>query len=123
MSRNLHLQCSIAIVIFAGLIYGASPSSLLPKVLDIKVETADLKNVFRAVMGLYFGMAIFWSMGTRQYLLWQPATISNVLFMGGLGFGRLLSMVADGVPTPVFALGCFGELALAVWGWYNLKKY
>jgi hypothetical protein len=123
MSRNLHLQFSISIVLIAGIIYGASPSGLLPKILDIKVETNDLKNVFRAVMGLYFGLAIFWSIGLRQYLMWRPATLSNVLFMGGLGFGRLLSMLLDGAPTVVFALGCIGELVLAAWGWYNLKKY
>jgi hypothetical protein len=43
--------------------------------------------------------------------------------MGGLAFGRILSLVLDGMPSPIFLWGTFGELVLAVFAFYQLKKW
>jgi hypothetical protein len=47
----------------------------------------------------------------------------NIVFMGGLAAGRLLSLVVDGVPSLYFLAGLLVELLFAFWGLRNLKKY
>ena len=120
--QNLHLVLSVAIVIPVALVYGLFPNVILPKLLDFKVETTDLNNVFRAIMGLYLAMASFWILGIIKSKFWYAATVSNILFMGGLAFGRIISLVIDGMPSTVFFIGTFGELILAVFGIYQLRK-
>ncbi|MGA9238097.1 MAG: DUF4345 family protein, partial [Robiginitalea sp.] len=51
---------------------------------------------------------------------WRSATISNILFMGGLGAGRLISLLLDGV-SPQYTLGMILEFLMMGWGIYNLK--
>ncbi len=43
--------------------------------------------------------------------------------MGGLGLGRLLSFMLDGIPSGIFIAGFFLEVFFAFWGLINLKKY
>ena len=53
---------------------------------------------------------------------WRSATLTNILFMGGLAFGRILSLLFDGISAP-FTKGLILELLFTFWGIYNLKKY
>ena len=117
--QNLHLLLSSVIVAAAALMYGLSPSTILPQL----VVTTDLSNVFRAIMGLYLAFALFWLVGMFNYNLWKAATMSQILFMGGLAFGRILSLLFDGVPSKLFAVGTIGELILAVFGYYQIRTY
>ncbi|MEI9911962.1 MAG: DUF4345 family protein [Bacteroidota bacterium] len=48
----------------------------------------------------------------KQY--WQAATISNIVFMGGLAAGRLISFIIDGIPSVTLVIGFFGETLLAI---------
>ena len=95
--KNLHLLVSIWIVVPTAIIYG-SPS-ILPKQLDIQVNTVDLSNMLKAIMGLYLGMSFVWFLGIRNAKYWKIATQLNILFMLSLGVGRVLSMITDGLPT------------------------
>ena len=122
MKKNLHLLLSGIIVIIAGCVYGGHPSYLMSLILDYEVEALELKNMLRAVMGIYMGIGLFWLLGAYKAKLWYAATLSNVLFMGGISIGRIISTVFDGVSvpfTPVLIL----ELLFFAWGLYNLKKY
>lgn len=121
--KNLHLAISVALIIPIALAYGVCPSVVLSKLFNIKVETANLANVFRAMMGLYLGMSATWVMGILHQKHWATATLVNVAFMGGLASGRLLSLVLDGLPSMLFLIGLILEAALAYWGLKNLKKY
>ncbi len=121
MIKHLHLGLSAAIVFIVALIYGASPSKILPLFFDFEVDNLELKNIFRAVMGLYIGFAIYWVIGIKQPKHWQNATISNIIFMGGLVFGRTVSTLLDGVSIQ-FSIGLVLELFMMIWGIYNLKK-
>ena len=123
LQQNLHLLLSSVIVVAAALIYGISPSTILPQLFDFQVQTLDLSNVFRAIMGLYLAFALFWMVGIFNHNLWKAATLSQILFMGGLAFGRILSLLFDGVPSMLFALGTIGELILAVFGYYQIRIY
>lgn len=121
--KNLHLLISLGIVVPAACIYGLFPSITIPLLLDFEVESVDLKSVFRAIMGLYLGVALIWLLGVLKSNYWALATISNIVFMGGIGMGRLLGMLIDGMPSPAFSLGIFGELGLSVFAFYQWRRY
>lgn len=124
MNRNTRVYL-LACAIIIGLVavgYGTVPGTLLPTILKVPVNTVDARQVFRATMGLYLAMAGLWFTGAFNSKLQRPALISAVLFMAGLGFGRLLSVLLDGLPSPVFTIGMLLEFGLAVWGvwlWLN----
>ena len=71
-------------------------------------------------MGLYLAFAAYWIVGIRNAKYWEGATISNIVFMGGLALGRLVSTLLDGVST-LWLVGLILELFMMVWGIYNLK--
>ncbi|MGB5356547.1 MAG: DUF4345 domain-containing protein [Eudoraea sp.] len=120
--KNLHLIISLLVVVPAALIYGLSPSKSLPLLFDFEVASVDLKSVFRAIMGLYLCTSAVWILGILKNSFWNTATILNLVFMGGLGLGRLVGIILDGIPSPAFALGTVGELTLAIFAFYQFKK-
>jgi hypothetical protein len=77
-------------------------------------------------MGLYIAMAAFWFIGIIKSHFWIASTIANILFMGGLAIGRIISIVFDGSPSVIFLIGLILEMLLAIWGIINLnldKRY
>ena len=120
--KNLHLIISSLIVIPVAFGYGIMPEKVLPVFFDFKAETADLHNVFRAIMGLYLAFSVLWIFGIFKSKYWYVATTSNMLFMLGLAFGRIVSLLVDGMPSIVFFVGTLGELVLAIYGCYQLTK-
>ena len=120
--KNLHLGLSSITVINVGLTYGISPNQILPFFFDFKVETIDLNNVFRAIMGLYLGLAFYWMYGIFKSEHWKNATLISVIFMGGLAFGRIISILLDGIPSLPFTIGTVAEILFMFWGIRNLKK-
>jgi hypothetical protein len=121
--KNLHLIVSTIFIIPIALVYGLYPGMTLSRLFGIEIGTINLTNIFRAMMGLYLGVTVVWIMGILQPKFWMIATITNIVFMGGLAAGRLLSLVVDGVPSIYFSVGFLLELLLAFWGLINLKKY
>ena len=119
--KNLHLLISISIVLPTGIIYG-SPS-ILPRQLDIQVNTIDLSNMLKAIMCLYIGVSIIWILGIWKKEYWKRATELNILFMLTLAIGRALSMVMDGLPTGGYIFGIIAEFVLGIYSIYQLKKY
>jgi hypothetical protein len=122
-AKNRHLIISSIVLTSIAMAYGVMPDRLLPILFDIHIQTVDLMHVFRAMMGLYFGIIGLFILGIRKAEYWVMATLVNVVFMSGLACGRLLSMVVDGWPSPVFRVGLLVEIAFAIWGLSNLKKY
>jgi hypothetical protein len=116
--QNLHLYISIPVVAVAALVYGFQPDFLF----EMSAQTIDESNIYKAIMGLYLCFAAFWCIGLKQTSYWKAATISNMLFMLGLGLGRLISFTTDGFPSLVLLLGTIGELTLAVYAYSQLKK-
>ncbi|MBA4154119.1 DUF4345 domain-containing protein [Flavobacterium sp.] len=121
--KNLHLIISVLIVIPAALFYGLFPNETVPILFDFAVQSTDLKNVFRAILGLYLAFSAFWIMGILKPDFWNMATLSNFIFMIGLVSGRMLSMILDGIPSPAFSYGIIGELILAIFALYQYRKY
>lgn len=121
--KNLHLILSVLIVLPAALFYGLIPHETLPLLFDFEVQSTDLKNVFRAILGLYLAFSALWIVGIVKPDFWKMATISNAFFMFGLVFGRFLSMILDGMPSLTFSIGIIGELILALFALYQYQKY
>ncbi|MEN8692415.1 MAG: DUF4345 domain-containing protein [Desulfobacterales bacterium] len=96
-ARIFLLICVIGLVPIA-LGYGLAPSVTLEALFDINVQGTNHTHIFRAVMGLYFGMVAIWALGAFRRTLTRPALISCAVFMLGLAFGRVLSFLVDGQP-------------------------
>jgi Domain of unknown function (DUF4345) len=121
--KNLHLIISTIILIPIAFGYGIAPKTVLPMLLNINLETVDMLNICRAIMVLYVAISALWLMGIYNKKYWFTATITNIFFMGGLSLGRILSLVLDGIPSPIFLWGTLGEMVLAVFAFYQLRKW
>ena len=103
--KNLHLTISVILIIPVAVVYGLYPGFILQGLFDFKIESSDLANIFRAIMGLYLGMVTVWIAGIFNPKFWTAATITNLTFMGGLAIGRLISLALDGLPSFSLLLG------------------
>ena len=117
-AKNLHLIVSILIVIPIAIIYGFYPNL----VFNVNIDTIDERSIFKAIMGFYLAFSLLWIGGIFDRTYWKTATIANILFMIGLGVGRIISMIFDGVPSTIFILVTLGELFLGFYGWYQLVR-
>ena len=107
-----------------GITYGAHPSfNLLPiSFLDeVEINSIDHANIFSGIMGLYITMAIFWILGAFKKSLTIPALWSLVIFMTGIGAGRAISMITDGMPSNPYLLFLLLEMIFAIIGFMFIK--
>ena len=108
-----------------GVTYGAHPAfNLLPiSFLDeVEINSIDHANIFSGIMGLYVTMAIFWILGALKKSLTIPALWSLVIFMTGIGAGRAISMIADGMPSGPYLLFLLLEVIFALIGFMLIKS-
>lgn len=87
-----------------ALAYGLVPEVTAPMLYGIDIDSVSLTHIFRAVMGLYLAMVVFWILGATRDVLRFPALCSVAVFMGGLAVGRLLSLILDGMPEPLLVV-------------------
>ena len=73
-------------------------------------------------MGLYIALNIFWVIGAFKKTLLLPAMWSLTIFMTGIGLGRLMSLIIDGVPYSAFLLYMLLEFIFAIFGFFFIKK-
>ena len=97
-----------------ALAYGLAPAVTVPALYNIEVDAVGTAHVFRAVMGLYFGMVVFWLLGIKQDALRSGALWSVAVFMLGLAAGRTVSLVLDGMPAPLLVLYLVLELGFGL---------
>lgn len=116
--KNFHLTISVIIVIPIAIVYGFWTNL----VLNVNIDTVDEQSIFKAMMGFYLAFALLWTIGIFRPIYWKTATITNILFMFGLGIGRIISIFFDGIPSPILIAGTFGELIIGFHGWYQLKS-
>lgn len=116
--NKIHLIISVVIVVPVAFVYGFNPDWQF----DIHLNTTDEHNFFKAIMGLYLGFSALWILGVFKERYLKLALISNLIFMLGLGLGRLLSLLLDGAPTFAYLFGTFAELFLAFYGIWVLNN-
>ena len=119
---RFYLLFSAAGLLLVALSYGVAPVSVLPAILDVTVEGIDLTHILRAIMGLYLGMIALWILGAFRSNFTRAAVIAEVFFMIGLAFGRVLSIVVDGVPSILLIGYTVVEIAMGLWGILFLRK-
>lgn len=95
--RAFLVLCAIGLAPVA-LSYGVVPAVSLDILFGITVDSTNLANIMRAIMGLYFGMIVIWLWGAFSRSMAGPALVSCAVFMLGLAAGRTLSFALDGMP-------------------------
>jgi hypothetical protein len=113
---KISLLISVCIVLPVGICYGFFPEYIL----QTATQNTTQNSFNKAVMGIYlvFGLHWLWATVGNQNL--KTALITNLLFMFGLFFGRIVSLFADGLPSNLFIAGTIGEFFLA---FYSLSNY
>ena len=97
-----------------ALAYGLVPATTVPMLYGVEIDSINLTHIFRAVMGLYLAMIVFWILGATRESLRFSALCSMVVFMGGLAVGRLLSLFFDGIPGTLLVIYLLLELGFAL---------
>lgn len=115
---KIHLIISVLIVVPVAFVYGFNPDSQF----DIHLNTIDEFNQFKAIMGLYLGFSILWILGIFKTNYLNLAVVSNMIFMLGLGLGRVVSIFLDGTPTFGYIFGTIAELFLGCYGVWVLMR-
>ena len=95
--RAFLVLCAVGLAPVA-LSYGVMPAVSLDILFGITVDSTNLANIMRAIMGLYFGMIVIWLWGAFSLPMAGPALVSCAVFMLGLAAGRTLSFALDGMP-------------------------
>ncbi len=117
--NKIHLIISVIIVIPIAFVYGFKPELSF----DMFLETIDEHNFYKAIMGLYLGFSILWILGVLKSNYLKMAIITNIIFMLGLGSGRVLSILIDGMPTFGYIFGTIAEQFLGIYGIWVLKRF
>jgi len=116
---KIHLVISVMIVVPVAFVYGFKPDSEF----NIHLNTIDEHNFFKAIMGLYLGFSTLWVLGIFKDNYLKIALVTNIIFMLGLGFGRVISWFIDGTPTFGYQFGTFAELLLGFYGLWVLRLH
>lgn len=121
------LQKTLLLFVAIGLIpialsYGLIPKRSLSFLFDLSVSEINLIHIFRAVMGLYLAMILFWFIGAFKTQLRLPALYSVVVFMFGLAAGRILSLVLDGISNWLLLVYLALELLFGVLALVLIKR-
>ena len=114
---KIHLIISVLIVVAIAFVYGFKPDSQF----DIHLKTIDEMNQFKGIMGLYVGFSVLWILGIFKSKFLKMALVTNMIFMMGLGMGRLISCIVDGTPTFGYQFGIIAELFLGFYGLWILS--
>jgi len=120
--RQLFLIGTAVGLVPIALSYGLAPQQSLGQLFGLQVHSVNGVHIFRAIMGLYLALALFWLAGARRQRLRQAALQSLVVFMLGLAIGRLGSLLLDGMPDPLLLAYLVLELACAAVGLWLLRR-
>ena len=101
---QLYLLAVVILIVPIALNYGLAPGVSLPMTLDIKVEGTDQTHIFRALMCLYLGAAIYWGVGAFNPSWQRMAVIWAIFFAFSLAVGRVISLIVDGQPSSLLVI-------------------
>lgn len=121
------LQKTFLLFVAIGLIpialsYGLMPGKSLSLLFGIDVSNPNLANILRAVMGLYIALIVFWLMGAFKIRFRDAALYSLIVFMFGLAAGRIISLLADGIPHWLLIVYLMLELFFGIIGVILIRK-
>lgn len=120
--RRVYLLVVAFGIVPIALSYGLAPDASLAWLFDLRIPSPNGVHIFRAIMGLYLALAVFWFAGFLRARLRQAALWSAVVFMFGLAAGRLLSLLVDGPANWVLSAYLVIELVFGAIGASLLRQ-
>jgi hypothetical protein len=105
-----------------ALTYGVDPAATLPKFINATVEGTDQTHIFRALACLYLGMSTFCIIAAFTPEWRRVAVIWAVFFAYSLAIGRILSIIIDGIPSPILLFYLAVELIVGTLGLLVLSR-
>ena len=118
MSTSIQLKKGLLILAFVtictiALLYGVSPQWFFKTFLvDSQNPSIDQSHILRAVMMLYIALGLFWLYSAFSDKFRDAGLVVLAVFCGGLVTGRILSVIVDGLPSPLLSVYIFMELSL-----------
>ena len=110
--KKSFLILSFVMLTILGLLYGISPRWFAETFLDIPEMSLDFAHMLRALMCLYLGLGLFWLYSAFCDKYRNAAVLTTMIFAGGLLTGRIISLIADGKPSPLLLVYTILELGL-----------
>ena len=110
--KKSFLILAFAIVSIIALLYGISPAWFARTFLGIDELSVNVAHILRAVMCLYLGLGLFWLCAAFSDKHRNTAVLTTIIFAGGLVIGRIVSVIADGQPSPILMIYLVLEIML-----------
>lgn len=111
--KKILLVLSFVTICVIALLYGVSPQWFFETFLvNSQAPSIDQSHILRAVMMLYMALGLFWLYCAFSDKYRDAGIIVLSVFCGGLVAGRILSVIIDGMPSPILILYIFMELSL-----------
>ena len=121
--KKVLLVFSFVTICVIALLYGISPQWFFDTFLVTSQEPSiDQSHILRAVMMLYIALGFFWLYCAFSDRYRDAGIIVLAVFCGGLVAGRVLSVIVDGIPSPILILYIFMELSLVPVCLWLLKR-
>jgi len=105
-----------------ALSYGVDPAVTIPQFMNFTVEGTDQTHIFRALGCLYLAMSTFCIIAAFTPEWRHVAVIWAVFFAYSLAIGRVLSLIVDGMSSPILLFYLAVELAVGTWGLFVLAR-
>lgn len=115
------LILSAATIFLVASLYGVAPRWFAAVHLGIHTDYPDLSHILRAMMFLYFGFGLFWLYAAFRPDYRNPALLTVMLFPAGLVIGRIVSLFAEGKPSPLLLFYLVTELVQAPLAWWAFR--
>ena len=110
--KKSFLILAFAIVSMIALLYGISPAWFAHTFLGVNELSVNFAHILRAVMCLYLGLGLFWLYAAFSDKHRNTAVLTTIIFAGGLVIGRIVSVIADGQPSPILMIYLVLEIML-----------
>lgn len=110
--KKYFLIFAFVTVTIIALLYGVSPYWFAHNFFAVTELDLNLVHIFRAVMCLYLGVAFFWLFSAFSDKYRNVAVLTTIVFSGGLVVGRFISLLFDGLPSPILLLYLVMEFLL-----------
>ena len=111
--KKLLLIFATGTIMVIALLYGVSPQWFFESFLvESQKPTLDQSHILRAVMGLYLALGGFWLYCAFSDKFRDAGVIVLAVFCGGLVAGRILSVIVDGMPSPILCVYIAMELGM-----------
>ena len=116
--KQAYLILAFIVVASIALLYGVSPQWFARSFLGVADLDRNLAHILRAVMGLYVSFGLFWLFAALSNKHRDAAVLTTLIFAAGLVSGRLVSLLADGLPARILVIYTVAELAIVPLGYW-----